>query len=67
MEQRFRLQLETDHPSMSGHKYALYRSDPRFDSAEDQVSVYVPWIELPEPPPAVIRMMLEWTDKKADE
>jgi hypothetical protein len=61
MESKFRLQLETYHATMSGHKFALYRSDPRLDCVEDRLSVYVPWVELPKEPPAVIRMTLEWT------
>jgi hypothetical protein len=61
MERKFRLQLETYHATMSGHKFALYRSDPHLDRVEDRLSLYVPWIELPKEPPAIIRLTLEWT------
>lgn len=64
MEHKFRFQLETDHPLMSGHTFVMYRSDPHLDRAENHLSLYVPRAEFPKPPPPVIRMTLEGTDKK---
>lgn len=66
MEQRFRLTLVEDHPHMSGHKFGQYISDARIDRLENRVSVYIPWAELPEPPPGVIRMTLSWKDRQND-
>jgi len=67
MERKFRLQFETNHPYMIGHTFAMYRSDPQLDRAENQLSLYVPRTELPHPPPPVIRITLEWTDKNSGE
>ena len=52
---------------MSGHRYVLYRSNTRVDMLEDRVNVYVPRVDLPKPPPPVIRMTLEWTEKDPED
>ena len=54
------------HPIMSGHKFALYRSDPQVDVLEDRANLYIPRIDLPDPPPRVINITLEWMERNQD-
>ena len=51
---------------MSGHKFALYRSDPQVDVLEDRVNLYIPRIDLLDPPPRVINITLEWMERNQD-
>jgi hypothetical protein len=68
MERKFRLQLEEDAPLMIADVYVKYLSDEVDVHRKPIVhGLYMPRIELPNPPPPVIRMTLQWTDNKPED
>ena len=68
MLRKFRLQPEKHQPLMKGDVYIKYISDEVDVHGKPIISgLYMPRIELPKPPPGVIRITLEWTDKKPED